>query len=280
GSEPTEQYGIMYDRNTPIPITTTTHVRSAAFKPGWKSADVTTHTYIFVDDVARQPANPPGWPSDWGYSSDAGAVVPADYEMDPRVVNNTQPGYSVRDALLDIPTVSISMLPDDFISDPIGIYANPQSRWERKCSVEYIFPDNTTGFQHDCKIEIHGNASRRPYRMQKHSLRLTFTSLYGPAKLNYPLFPESPVDEFNQLVLRATFTDSWGLVSWSSSRYRPNDSQYIRDVWMKESLGDMGQPSSRGNFVHLYVNGLYFGIHNLTERLADDFFAIRLGGEP
>jgi hypothetical protein len=201
--------------------------------------------------------------------------------MDPRVVENTQPGYSVREALLDIPTVSISMHPDDFISDPTGIYANPQSRWERKCSVEYILPDGAEGFQHDCKVEIHGNASRRPYRMQKHSLRLTFTSLYGPPKLQYPLFPESDVEEFNQIVLRASFTDSWGLVSWSSSsRYRPNDSQYIRDVWMKESLGDMGQPSSHGSFVHLYVNGLYFGIHNLTERFGDDFLADHLGGEP
>ncbi|MHC4741055.1 MAG: lamin tail domain-containing protein, partial [Planctomycetota bacterium] len=280
GSEPTEQHGTIYDASTPIMVTTTVHVRSVAFKAGLRPAKVTTHSYIFPDDVAHQPPDPPGWPSDWGYSSDARAVVPSDYEMDQRVVSTTLPGYSIRDALLDIPTVSISMNPADFISDATGIYANPQSRWERKCSIEYFFPDNTTGFQHDCKIEVHGNASRRPYRMQKHSLRLTFTSLYGPAKLNYPLFGESGVETFNQLVLRASFTDSWGLVSWSSSRYRPNDSQYIRDVWMKESLAAMGQPSSRGNFVHLYVNGLYFGIHNLTERLKGDFFADHLGGEP
>ena len=53
-----------------------------------------------------------------------------------------------------------------------------------------------------------------------------------------------------------------------------------RDVWMKKSLGDLGQPTSHGNYVHLYVNGLYFGVHNLTERVADDFFADHLGGEP
>jgi hypothetical protein len=286
GSEPAEQYGMIYDPNTPIPITTTTHVRSVAFKPGWRLGRVTTHTYIFVDDVAWQPANPLGWPSDWGYDSDLdnndgvrNGIVTADYEMDPRVGNSTLPEYSIRDALLDIPTVSVSMHPDDFISDATGIYANPLSRWERKCSIEYILPDGAEGFQHDCKIEIHGNASRRPYRMQKHSLRLTFTSLYGPAKLNYPLFPESSVEEFNQLVLRGSFTDSWGLVSWTESRYRPNDSQYIRDVWMKESLRDMGQPSTYGKFVQLYVNGLYFGLYNLTERFADEFLADHLGGQ-
>ncbi|MBN1360368.1 MAG: chitobiase/beta-hexosaminidase C-terminal domain-containing protein [Sedimentisphaerales bacterium] len=280
GSEPTDHHGIVYDPSAPIRILTTTCVRSVAYRVGWKSPEVTTHTYIFVDDVARQPANPPGWPGDWGYDSEVRGTVPADYEMDPRVVDSALPGYSIRDALLDVPTLSISMLPDDFIGQVGGIYTHPQSRWERQCSIEYILPDASGGFQCDCKIEVHGNSSRRPWRMQKHSMRLTFTSQYGPAKLDYPLFPESDVQEFNQLVLRASFTDSWALVSWSSSRYRPNDSQYIRDVWMKESLREMGQPSSHGRFVHVYFNGLYFGIFNLTERVDADFFADHLGGRP
>ncbi|MBP7051609.1 MAG: chitobiase/beta-hexosaminidase C-terminal domain-containing protein [Phycisphaerae bacterium] len=280
GSEPTEQYGIVHQAGTPIPITTTTVVRSIAYRTGWQTAAVSTHSYIFVGDVACQSATPVGWPAEWGYDSEVGGIVPADYEMDPRVVNSTLDGYSVREALLDIPTVSVSMLPDDFISDATGIWANPLSRWERKCSIEYLLPDGTDGFQCDCKIEVHGNSSRRPWRMQKHSLRLTFTTEYGPAKLRYPLFPESTVDRFNQLILRACFTDSWGLVTWMPARYRPNDSQYLRDIWMKESLCDMGQPSSHGDFVHLYVDGLYFGLYNLTERVGEDFFADHLGGEP
>jgi len=280
GSEPSAQRGIVYTPAMSIPIATTLHVRAIASRPGWRTSRVSTHTYIFVEDVAQQPSDPTGWPTDWGFSSDAHDTVPADYEMDPRVVNNALPGYTVQDALVDIPTVSISMALDDFISDATGIYANSQNRWERKCAVEYILPDGTPGFQEDCKIEVHGNASRRPFRMQKHSLRLTFTSEYGAPKLKYPLFPDSDVDEFNQLVLRACFTDSWGLVSWGASRYRPNDSQYIRDIWMKDSLRDMGQPSSHGNFVHVYVNGLYFGLHNLTERVGEDFYAAHLGGDP
>ena len=285
GSTPTPNYGHVY--TGPIHITTTTCLRAMAQKSSWIPTNVDTHTYIFLDDVARQPADPSGWPSNWGQEQRLKVFyitgdIPSDYEMDPRVVDNTLPGYSIRDALLDIPTVSITMLLEDFITDneENGIYSNSCDLWERPCSVEYILPDGSDGFQENCKIEVHGGASRYPQRMQKHSLRLTFTSEYGPAKLKYPLFPGSDVDEFNQLILRASFTDSWGLVSWDQSRYRPNDSQYIRDVWMKESLGDMGQPSSRGMFVHLYVNGLYFGIHNLTERLAEDFFADHLGGEP
>ncbi len=280
GSEPTDRHGILYDPGTSIPVMTTTCVRSAAFKTGWLRSPVTTCTYVFVGDVARQPANPPGWPSNWGYDTEVKGIVPADYAMDPRVVNSALPGYGVREALLDVPTVSIAMVPDDFVGTAAGIWSHPLSRWERKCSVEYILPDGAEGFQHDCKIEVHGNSSRRPWRMQKHSLRLTFTSQYGPAKLHYPLFPGSDVAEFNQLVLRGGFCDSWALVSWDAARYRPNDAEYIRDTWMKESLRDMGQPSSHGSFVHLYVNGLYFGLYNLSERLGQDFLATQLGGQP
>ncbi|WP_367873440.1 FN3 associated domain-containing protein [Luteolibacter sp. Populi] len=278
GSKPTAATGTFYPGGN-IAMSTTGKLRAIAYRSGWLSQPVQTHSYVFVDDVAHQPANPPGWPANWGFDSDAGAVVPSDYEMDQRVVNNTVPGHGIRDALLDIPSVSINMPMADFIEPPGGIYASPRNRVEKECSIEYLPVDGTEGFQADCKVEIQGNASRRPARMQKHSLRLTFSSTIGIPKLDYPLFPNSPVNKFNKLVLRACFSDSWGLVSWDAPRYRPNDAQYMRDVWMKRSFGDMGQPTSYGRYVHLYVNGLYFGLHDLTERLEDDFYAEHLGGE-
>ncbi|MDA7882540.1 CotH kinase family protein, partial [Akkermansiaceae bacterium] len=115
--------------------------------------------------------------------------------------------------------------------------------------------------------------------MQKHSLRVTFSSQVGIGKLRHNLFPDSPVDSFNKLVLRACFTDSWALNSWSTPRYRPNDSQYFRDVWMKDSMTAMGHASGHGNFVHLYLNGVYFGLHNLSERIEDDWYSDHIGGE-
>ena len=279
GSAPSPTSGLVY--TGPVPVTGTTTLRAIAYRTGWLPTNVDTQTYLFVGQAAQQPAAPAGWPTDWGYDSEVGAIVPADYEMDPRVVNGTLPGYDVPTALLDIPSVALALDPDGFISDASGIWANPLARWERPCSIEYLRPDGVAGFQHDAKVEVHGNSSRRPWRMQKHSLRVTFTTAVGgPPKLRYPLFPDSPVDRFNKLVLRACFSDSWGLVSWDTARYRPNDSQYLRDVWMKESLRALGHPSSCGNFVHLYVNGLYFGLFNLTERLEDDFFAEHLGGAP
>ncbi|NWK55491.1 lamin tail domain-containing protein [Verrucomicrobiaceae bacterium N1E253] len=270
GSKPSASHGSVY--TGAISIETTTTLRAIAVRSGWLSTNVDSHSYFFVADVVNQPAAPPGWPATW-------TTAPADYAMDPRVRDGALLGYGVDDALLDIPTVSITMDPDDFLGSTNGIYSHPLNRWERECSVEYVLPDGGEGFQENCKVEIHGNSSRNPARMQKHSMRLTFSSEVGVPKLDFPLFADSPVNAFNKLVLRACFTDSWGLTGWSPSRYRPNDSQYLRDVWMKESFRDMGQPSSYGNFVHVYVNGLYFGLHNMTERLEDDFFASHLGGK-
>ena len=42
----------------------------------------------------------------------------------------------------------------------------------------------------------------------------------------------------------------------------------------------MGHPSARGLFVHLYLNGLYWGLYNPSERPSGPFVAAHLGGEP
>jgi hypothetical protein len=279
GSKPTPSSGLVY--TGPLTISTTSTVRAIATFSNWLPTNIDTHTYLFIEDVVQQPADPPGWPSDWGFDSQVGQNVASDYEMDPRVLNDTNGlgVYTVQEALRDIPTVAISMNQADISGGTGGVLTNPRGRFERECSIEYILPDGTTGFQEDCKIETQGNSSRTPNRMQKHSMRLTFTSEFGIPKLEYPLFPESEVEEFNKLVLRACFTDSWALNTWSSSRYRPNDSQYTRDVWMKDSMTDMGHASGHGKFVHLYYNGLYFGVHDFTERIEDDWYANHLGGE-
>lgn len=291
GSLPSLSNGQTY--RAPLTINDTTNIRAIAYLDALNfiPTNVDTHTYLFVDRVAEQSSTPPGWATDWGFDSQVGRVIPSDYEMDPRVVNDVlsirSPGYSMREALLDIPSVSITMKQSDFVKaedqktggDTQSIYGTPRERFEKICSVEYLLPDGTPGFQEDCKIEAHGNSSRTPTRMQKHSMRLTFSGEVGVGKLRYNLFPDSPVAQFNKLVLRACFTDSWALASWSAARYRPNDSLYMRDVWMKETFGAMGQQTSYGNFVHVYVNGVYFGLHNLTERIEDDFYADHVGGE-
>ena len=175
GSKPSASSGTVY--TGPIPITGTSTVRAIATRSGWLSTNIDSHTYLFIDQVVQQGTSVPGWPSNWGTDSEVG-LVPSDYEMDSRVVNNTNGlgVYTVEEALRDIPTVAISTDQASLTGGSGGMLTNPKGRFERECSIEYIVPDGSTGFQEDCKIETQGNSSRRPARMQKDSMRLTFSS--------------------------------------------------------------------------------------------------------
>ena len=56
------------------------------------------------------------------------------------------------------------------------------------------------------------------------------------------------------------------------------DASYIRDQWVRDAYGEMGQIASRGRFVHLFLNGLYWGLYNLTEHPSSSFQAQHYGG--
>ena len=111
--------------------------------------------------------------------------------MDPRVTRRTQPGYGLRDSLLDLPTFSVVLPVDHLFGAKTNIYAHAEMRgmdWERAMSMEWIDPKGGKGFQVNAGIRMQGNSSRRVERMQKHSFRVAFQSQYGVKKLRFPIF--------------------------------------------------------------------------------------------
>ncbi len=153
---------------------------------------------------------PPGFPPTWGtHAIDIGGYaantpVQADYAMDPEVIaSGSEP---VADALRALPSLSLVMDIGDFET----LYANPRERgpeWERPVSVEMIYPEDDAegeqnGFQLDAGLRIQGGAGRWEF-MPKHPFRLFFKQRYGSSKLRHDLFADSPVNEFDTLVLRA-----------------------------------------------------------------------------
>ena len=186
---------------------------------------------------------------------------------------------SMERSLKALPSVSLVFAPEDLFGIEHGIYTHPEetgAAWERAASFEFISPDQNTNFQVNCGARIQGGWNRRPEESPKHSFRLVFRKKYGPGKLHYPLFGTNAPAEFDTLILRAGCNNSW--LHWSGvERHR---AEYIRDQWMRDTLHEMGQPSAAGNFVHLYLNGLYWGIYNLTERPDAAFAASHLGGSP
>jgi hypothetical protein len=265
GSTPSEADG--NDYTGPIPVNTTTCLRAMAFKPGWISTNVDTQTYIFLYNVIHQPSNPSKFPSTWG-------SVGADYEMDPDVVNNPLYRDLMRDSLLSLPTMSI-VTSIDYLFGSSGIYSNPWLEGvagERPTSVEWIYPDGTTGFQVDAGVRIYGGAFRGMELTRKKSFRLLFKRNYGQTKLEYPLFGENATDKFDTIILRAGANDAWN--NWGAG-----NTQYIVDEFMRRTQLATGNPSAHGTFVHLYLNGLYWGLYNAVERPDESFDATYFGGD-
>ncbi|MBN1220208.1 MAG: lamin tail domain-containing protein [Anaerolineae bacterium] len=275
GSEPTETHGILY--TTPIPISQTTLLRAVALKPNFLPSAVDTHTYIFLADVLAQPVTQPQFLTDWGsYPKDidgnlANSPVQPDFEMDPEIVNHRQYRTVITQALTSIPTLSLVTAPKNY-----DIYAHPQERgveWERPVSVEFIYPHGERkAVQVNAGLRIQGGKGRREDDL-KHSFRLFFKDDYGSTEFKYPLFPDSPVDTFNTLVLRGGVNGSY------AGRQPELLATYTRDEWLRTSQIEMSGVGSHGIFVHLYLNGLYWGLYNAVERPDAAFAASYYGGQ-
>lgn len=277
--------------SAPVAITETTALKAAATKAGFAPTNIDCQTYILLD---IENANPDGTdagglntaflqqtqPTGWGNLSSG------DYNMDTRVSKSTTTatGYTETTAqtmlkgLRDIPTISIAMNRADF-SGPSGIYTNSTNgALEYECSAEYIPSVNDTrdDWQINCGIKAQGGASRNPSASPKHSMNFRFRSQYGAGRLREAIFPDSEIKEFNSITLRAGYNNSW--IHRDAGQRRRGS--MIRDQWMRESMLDMGSPAAgHGFMVHVFVNGLYWGVHNLCERPEASHYTAYNGGD-
>jgi len=275
GSAPTMSHGARYEG--PIRIEGPTVVRAAAFAPSKAPSRTVTATYLFPEAVLRQPAHPEGFPEKWGSTK----IIDGDYAMDPRVVNDPDYTEMIRQGLTAIPSVSLAMPVEDWFSPDRGIYSNASREgiaWERAVSVELIFPDGRSGFQTEAGVRIQGGTSPINWKMEKLSLKLRFRSDYGPGWLRYPLFPDSPVRRFDTLILDAHMNNTWAYGGGSSPGAQQQRATYLRDTFASDLQLATGQPAVHGFFVHLYLNGLYWGLYELHEQPDEGFASEYFGG--
>ena len=274
----------------PINIARTTAFRAAAFAPNLLPTLTVSQTFLFIEDIVRQPNYPAGYPTGNVWTPTPGTVDSASrayYEMDPTIVNDPQYTNTVRAGLVSIPTMSLILPIPDLFDANTGIYTHPTNHsntggdgeWERACSMELIFPDGSPEAQIDCGLEIQGGSSRNTTKNPKHSFRVKFKSIYGPGKFKFPMFADSPVNSFNTFVIDGGNNYWWqyfGTSNPADQRYR---AQCVRDQFTSDLMLAMGNPSFHGQFYNLYLNGLYWGIHYVHERPDDDFAASYFGGD-
>ena len=283
GSVPTAESTVY---NGPISINGTTILRTAVVGSEGLLSNVTTATYLFPDDVLHQSDAPEGYPMEWGAYSTIEGIAPADYGMDQEMANDPVIASKIKEGLQSIPVLSIVTDKDNFFSHEndeekggIYIFTGPPvgdptgNGWTRPVNAELF------GCGHDfsvtCGIRLHGGHGRLAEKNPKHSLRLVFKKEYGEKTLKYPLFGEEEPNKFDQLVLRCHFGNSWQ--HWMESNRQK--AQYTRDIWARRIQRKMGWTSVNALYVHVFLNGMYWGLYNIAERVDDQYGKDHLGGK-
>ena len=270
GDTPAATTGFIY--TMPLLIEQTTVLRAAAFRSGWQPSNVDTQTYIFLGDVLAQSADgtaPNGWP----VNSVNGQRF--DYGMDPEVIAQASQA-TMRQALLALPTISlVTDLPNLF--DPLtGLYVNPLTRGEdveRPVSMEIIndpLNPGPKGFQQNSGLRIRGGFSRDPSN-PKHSFRVLFRKSYGKGKMDYPLFGEGLPASFDGIDLRTSQDASWAFLG-------SPENTFLREEVSRATQVEFAA-GSRIRYVHVYLNGQYWGLYNTDERPNKGYGQQYFGGD-
>lgn len=172
-----------------------------------------------------------------------------------------------------LPIISISIPSEDLWNDTTGIYVrgkyaywsdstghwencNFQQKWEKEIYATYIDTNNVVGFSQKCGLKLFGESTRR---QPDKSMKIIARTEYGDNDFSYSVFPQKPMNEYKQIAIRTSGNDYLG------SRFKDVLSAYLaRNI----GLDYMGfQPAN------LYVNGEYWGVYNLREKVNEHFIA-------
>ncbi|MBR5289057.1 MAG: CotH kinase family protein [Clostridia bacterium] len=163
----------------------------------------------------------------------------------------------------ELPLLCISGEPNAIMGSN-GIYTLYESKNLEAAINLTLIEEGETKFSVDCGLKIHGQGSRQ---LDKKSFSVRFRSKYGTGRLEYPLFENSTVTFFNALVLRCGSEDA--------------NRAFLRDEFLTsltaETMPEVLYQNNRP--VNLFIDGEYFGVYYIRERVTDAFAASHLGGD-
>ncbi|MCP4185134.1 MAG: hypothetical protein GY761_17795, partial [Hyphomicrobiales bacterium] len=174
------------------------------------------------------------------------------------------------DESVTLPVVAVATDPANLWDDEIGIYVegtngitgkcsddpvNWNQDWERPSNVALYELDSSLAFQLDAGIEIFGGCTRIYNRK---SLTVRGRDKYGLDRIQSQLFSDKQVSSFRSLVLRNSGNDARLTL--------------FRDAMMQELLkGQMDIDWQGYRPVVMFLNGAYWGIHNVREKIDEDY---------
>ena len=173
------------------------------------------------------------------------------------------------------PVVSIAIDEGSMFDPDTGLYmmgpgatdsfpyfgANFWSGKELPATIELYEMDGKKRFSIGGGLSISGNWSKG---MARKSLTFDFREEYGTSELDYPLFPDRPkLDKFKKIVLRS------GGGTYSKA--------FINDPMMQSLIDERDIDHQQCRPVVVYINGRYFGLHNLKEPTNHDYVYTNYG---
>ena len=127
-----------------------------------------------------------------------------------------------------------------------------------------LFEDGEEQFTIPFGLCLHGNDSRFG---AKKNYQLRFRAEYGASKLNYHLFDNRDIDEFDSLLLKG------GSEDWGAAMLRDELATSIAD-------GTTALYTQAMKPVVVYLAGQYWGVHYLRERFSEDYVASHMNVSP
>lgn len=133
--------------------------------------------------------------------------------------------------------------------DTTGNYYMRGIEWEREAGFEYFSENGEFQFGQNVGLRIHGGYSRR---LTQKSFRVYARNQYGESRIKYPIFKNQGYDSYNRLLLRNSGND----LSFSM----------FRDAAAHQIVNHLNMDTQAHQPSIVYINGEYWGLHNIRER--------------
>lgn len=151
-----------------------------------------------------------------------------------------------------LPVMSVSMNLSSFNS----VQANAWGEASEVMSYAELYEDGKS-FSIPCGFKLFGGSTRG---MAKKSFALKFRKKYGEGSLNYQVFDNRDFSSFDTLVLRSGSQDS--------------EFAMMRDTLMTSLVDGVTELQVQAyKTIILYINGEYWGVYNIREKIDDDFIS-------
>jgi hypothetical protein len=193
------------------------------------------------------------------------AMAIAEGSLPGPVITNTY----ITELTHDFPVVCISTPPENLWDELTGLYAmgpapgdypyfgaNFWQDWEKPVHLEIYDTQGVKQIDQGAGMKIFGGWSRAN---DQKSVSLFARSQYGKGSFNYKIFREKSIEKFEAFVLRNSGNDNMNL--------------QFHDGFMTGLTGGMDIEKQAFEPAVVYLNGVYWGILNLREKVNEHFIA-------